>query len=661
MSSKDLQTARGAKGSRLDDERIHGVGEMPSLVRRHSWEQTSLGPIDVWSETLLCSVNLVLTNRFPAALFWGPQMIQIYNDAYLPVLAEKHPWALGQPASECWKEAWHIVGAQLEATLFRGQSTYQENVLIPINRRGALQDAYWTYSSSPVYGPAGEICGILTICHDVTEEVFAKRERDTLAEQLRQVLEATTDAIVSIDRDWRMTYLNPRAREIVAPSGDVVGRNMWETFPHLTYENSPFEKYYRRAMDEGIEGEFESYYPEPLNIWVHVHARPTKDGIVVFFRDITAQKRTETAARESAARLEAIYNTSLEYIGLLSTDGKVLDCNRASLEFVGNTREQVVGLNFWETPWFIYTPGAPEMLRHAIARAASGEHVRYQVTLMRPVGDPITFDFSLSPVRNARAEVVFLVPEGRDITFVKRTEAALKESEKLADVGRLAASIAHEINNPLESVSNLLYLAINTANRDELNRYLHIAERELGRVSAITNQTLRFYRQSTNPRAVPCEDLIDSVLAIHHRRILGSRVRMHSRLRATQPLNCFEGEIRQVLNNLIGNAIDAMQAGGDLFIRSREGTHWPTRRRGLVMTVADTGTGIRQENLRKIFEPFFSTKGIGGTGLGLWVSHEIVQRHQGVLRVRSAQRPDRHGTVFTLFLPFEGVSRASAA
>jgi len=532
MNSKGTPIVRSGKGPELPGKAIHGVGEMPTLVREYRWGETPLGPIDTWPETLLCAVNIVLTSRFPAAIFWGGRMTQIYNDAYLSILADKHPQSLGQPASECWKEAWHIVKPQLEAALFRGESTCQEDVLIPVYRRGMLQDAYWTYSSSPVYGPAGDPCGILNICHDVTEEVLARRDRNVLSEQLHQVLEVTTDAIVSIDREWRMTYLNPRAREIVAPSGDVVGLNMWETFPHLIYENSPFEKYYRRAMNEGVAGEFEAYYPEPLNIWVHVYARPTKDGIVVFFRDVT---------------------------------------------------------------------------------------------------------------------------------FVKRTESALKESEKLADVGRLAASIAHEINNPLESVANLLYLAINTTNRDELNKYLHIAELELNRVSAITNQTLRFYRRSTNPKKVPCEDLIESVLAIHRRRIVNSRVDVQLRLRTTAPLNCFEGEIRQVLNNLIGNAIDAMSDGGRVLIRSREGTHWPTRRRGLIVTVADTGIGIRRDNLRKIFEPFFSTKGLAGTGLGLWVSHEIVQRYQGALRVRSSQNPGRHGTVFTLFLPFEGVARTSAA
>ena len=511
---------------------IHGIGEMADLVRARNWSDTPLGPIETWPSTLVGALNLILSSQFPSAILWGPRMIQLYNDGYRELLAEKHPAALGQVASECWPEAWHIVGPQAEAALLRGESTCRANVLIPVLRGGILQEAWWTYSASPIYSREGEICGILAVCHDVTSEIAAGQERDALSEQLRQVLDATSDAVVSIDRQWRMTYMNPRARQILAPRGDVGGLNMWETFPHLVYENSPFEKFYRRAMNDRLAGEFEAYYPEPLNIWVQVNVRPSKDGIVVFFRDIT---------------------------------------------------------------------------------------------------------------------------------FLKRTETALKESEKLAAVGRLAASIAHEINNPLEAVSNLLFLALNTSNSDELHKYLHVADRELNRVSAITNQTLRFYRQSPTPRTVACGDLIDSVLTIHRGRIVSSHIQVDLRLRATQSLHCFEGEIRQVLNNLIGNAIDAMPHGGRLLIRSRECTHWLTGRRGLVVTVADTGSGIRSENIRKIFEPFFSTKGPDGTGLGLWLSHEIVQRHQGIFQVRSSQRSARRGTVFTLFLPFDALAHASAA
>lgn len=391
------------------------------------------------------------------------------------------------------------------------------------------------------------------------------------------------------------------------------------------------------------------------------------EGILAVWLDTTAQRRTETNAAESAARLNAIYNASLEYIGVLSTEGKLLECNRASLEFAGSKREDWLGHNFWECPWWIYTPGAPEMLRRAIARAARGEPVRYEVQLARPKGEPVIFDFSLTPVRNARGEVVFLVSEGRDITWVKRVEVALKETEKLATVGRLAASIAHEINNPLEAVTNLLYLAMRSGNMDELHGYLHMAEREMARASSISSETLRFNRQSTLPRAVDCRELVESALFLHHGRIADAGIHVEQRLEAHKPLICLDGEIRQVLNNLVSNAIDAMREhGGRLLIRTQEATQWSTRRKGLMLTVADTGAGIRPEHRRKIFEPFFTTKGAAGTGLGLWVSQEIVQRHQGQLRVRSSQdigKDDarRSGTVFTLFLPFESALHRSAA
>lgn len=631
---------------------ISGSGELAHLVRVHDWTHSALGPIDTWSEALLTTVNIVLTSRFPTVLFWGPSMIQIYNDSYCALIADRHPTALGQSAPECWQEAWSTIGAQFESALRDGSSFYEQGVLIPITRHGKLEDVYWSYNCGPVYSPSGEIAGVLHVCHDVTEEILTRRERDEISAQLNRVLDATTDGIVSINRDWRIAYANPQARKVLAPRGEVLGLHIWRDFPGMIYEDSPYVRHYTRAMDDGIPAEFEAFYPEPLNIWFHLYVRPAPDGIVIFFHDITEQKRTENLAREAAVRLDAIYNTSLEYIGLLSTDGKLLDCNRALLEFSNNDREEVLGKSLWETPWFLHTPAAATQLRDAVKRAAKGRHIHYEVTLERPHADSITFDFSLSPVRNEIGEVIFLVPEGRDITLVKKTENALKESEKLAVVGRLAASIAHEINNPLESVTNLLYLSGTSDNLEEMHRYVHTAEQELARVSVITNQTLRFYRQSTSPKIISCNELVEGVLSIHRGRIFNAGVKVKERMRSQEPLHCFDGEIRQVLNNLIGNAIDAMHPqGGTLLIRSRNATDWPTRRAGVMLTIADSGSGISPANRRKIFEPFFTTKGHAGTGLGLWVTQEIVARHQGTLHLRTSQNPTRHGTVFALFLP----------
>ena len=245
-----------------------------------------------------------------------------------------------------------------------------------------------------------------------------------------------------------------------------------------------------------------------------------------------------------------------------------------------------------------------------------------------------------------------------DITVSRQAAVALIQNEKLTAMGRLAASIAHEVNNPLESVMNLVYLARNSEDLETSREYLDVADRELRRAAAITSQTLRFYKQSTDPTEVASADLIGDVLAMHHGRIVNSRVRVETRLRAQRPIFCFDGEVRQVLNNLIGNAIDAMHpVGGRLLVRTRESPDWKTGRPGLVITVADTGHGMSAQTVEKASEAFYTTKGLGGTGLGLWVSKQILNRHHGCLRLRSSQAEVHRGTAVEVFLPHEAAVR----
>ncbi len=525
---------------------------MAELTRTYGWDTTVLGPIQTWSELLLGSVNLMLCCRFPCVIFWGSEMIQFYNDDYLPLMSEKHPKALGQSARECWKEAWHIIGPQFEAALFEGKTTFQENVLVPVMRSGRLQDVYWTYSYSPIHESNGDIGGIIIVCQDKTGEILSARE-------------------------------------------------------------------HKRAE-----------------------------------RDLQTERQS----------LIETFHQAPAFIAVLRGPDHVIDmCNAAYLQLIGHP--DVIGKSVLEAMPEVEAQGYVALLDQVYQTGKAFVSHSLRASLQRNIGKPQEeryLDFVYQPKREADGSVSGIIALGMDVTERRRAEQALIQSEQLAVVGRLASSIAHEINNPLESVTNLLYLARGEKNLSpELAGYLETAEQELLRVSRITSQTLSFYKQAAYPKAVKCEDMFASVLCIYQGRLVNSRIKVEKRKRATLPIVCFEGEIRQVLGNLIGNAIDAMLAeGGRLLLRSREATSWSTGRRGTMLTIADSGGGISDKHLKKIFEAFFTTKGAEGNGLGLWISTEIVDRHQGSLRVRSTQKHGGSGTVFTLFLPFNAISREVA-
>jgi signal transduction histidine kinase len=243
-----------------------------------------------------------------------------------------------------------------------------------------------------------------------------------------------------------------------------------------------------------------------------------------------------------------------------------------------------------------------------------------------------------------------------ETTERRRAEDALRRTEKLAAAGRLAASIAHEINNPLEAITNLLFLIRQLPLDAEAAEYADQAAHEVARVSEITQQTLRFYRQSTLPVMSNVCELVDSVLTLHHGRMTTLPVEICRRYAQDVQLFCFAGELRQLFANLIGNAIDAMTPGGGCLSLRVRYARSPVRpeEAGIRVTVADTGSGMSAEVQRHIFEPFFTTKEATGTGLGLWVSAEIIGKHDGYLRMRSRARAENGaaaGTVFTVFFP----------
>ena len=234
----------------------------------------------------------------------------------------------------------------------------------------------------------------------------------------------------------------------------------------------------------------------------------------------------------------------------------------------------------------------------------------------------------------------------------KRAENALRTAEKLATLGRIAAMIAHEINNPLEAVTNVLYLLQHHPTLDEEARaYVDIADQELIRVTNIVRQALSFSRAGGGPSWIRPSDILQNVMDLHRSRIETKKVHIEKRFRYTGRIEAVEGELRQVFSNLVMNAVDACANGGRVVLDVASWRDWRTKRAGVRIVVADNGSGIRPEHRREIFEPFFTTKGSKGTGLGLCIARQIIEKHGGDICLRSSILPGRSGTIFSIFLP----------
>ncbi len=253
---------------------------------------------------------------------------------------------------------------------------------------------------------------------------------------------------------------------------------------------------------------------------------------------------------------------------------------------------------------------------------------------------------ALNSERDAVLEV------NRDVTAQLHAEAVLRASEKMAAMGRVAGVIAHEINNPLTAVTNLLYLLQHHMSLDdEARRYVDQAARELARVSQISRQTLSFYRETSEPVPVRVHELLDDVIGLQTRALESGRITVERQYLPASAVIGFPVELRQVVLNLVANAIQAMPQGGKLRLHVHEATDWRTGWRGPALSVLDTGTGIRREDAKRLFEPFFSTKASKGTGLGLWISRDILRRYDGRITYRSYHGAGQCVTCFRVFLP----------
>jgi PAS domain S-box-containing protein len=438
---------------------------------------------------------------------------------------------------------------------------------------------------------------------------------------------------------------------------------------------------------------------KPLKSTYRVIAR---DGHVVWFRceaklvrrkngtpwfihgvgfDITELKQTEQALQEASAererlqkaelerqiakveqtesRLAAIIESSQDAIMSKTLEGVITTWNAAATRMFGYRPEEIIG----KSVLLLVTPELHDEEIQILNRLKAGEQIdNYDTQRVTKDGRRVDLSLSISPIRNSAAQVVGASTIARDITERKQMQEALHISERYAAMGRVAAVLSHEINNPLEAVTNTLYLLRRSRALDEQEQELmRIAEVELSRVNHITRQTLGLYRQSHDPSLVSLSALLDDILEMYSRKLRSLEIAVDRRFSTTGSVLGFPVELRQVFINLISNAIQAMPAGGKLRVHLFRSQSWelPGQRVGVRINIVDTGAGIRAEDYSKLFQPFFTTKSEKGTGLGLWVSRGIIQKLEGSIKVRSCTVAGKTVTCFSAFLPAEDGRRGN--
>ncbi len=513
---------------------------MAELIQAHDWSSTPLGPIEDWSEALLLSANLMLSCAFPSLVFWGKELVQLYNDAFIPLLAERHPSGLGQTAEECWWDAWEIVGPNLKRVINDGETVFHENTVVPILRDGRLQDIRWTYSYSPIYGAGGgaggDVLGVLVVCQDITREMAA-------AQELRE----------------------------------------------------------------------------------------------------SAEEKRESAKRLS--ELAAIVTSSDDVIVSKDLNGTITSWNEAATRVFGYSPEEMIGESILKL--------IPENLhsdeKRIIENIRAGRRIEHFETVrLAKDGRLIDVSLTVSPIKDQEGRVIGASKILRDVSIRKRMEQSLLQAEKIAATGRMAATIAHEVNNPLEAVMNLLYLLRTKITDDEGRDFLATAEDELGRVSHIAKQTLGYYREHAAASLASVSEIAEHALTIYEPRCTVAGIAVRRSIGPSTKIVLRRGEMMQVISNLIANSIYAMRDGGTLSLSVSDTS---SAEEGVVLTVEDDGGGIAPTDLPKVFDAFFTTRTTVGTGIGLFVAKQFVEGHGGRISIESDSESDNHGTTVRVFLP----------
>jgi PAS domain S-box-containing protein len=675
---------------------LAGGGEMGALTRAYNWSASQLGPPQTWPQSLRTALRILLNTNHPMFIWWGPGLIQFYNDAYRQTMGpERHPSALGQGGRECWAEIWDIIGPQIEQVMSGGGATWHENQLVPVTRHGKLEQVYWTYGYSPIDEDDG-IGGVLVVCRDVTKDYLASaalREREAELARVQQI-----GRIGGLEVDLRTGFRNRRSPEYLLihglpPEAANESHEDWVRRIHPE-DREATEKKFRDAV-AGKVREYTVQYriirpSDGETRWISVKSTIERDEngrairLVGAHSDVTEQVVADLALRQSEERFRNLADQLAELNATLAQRVEEKTRERDRIWNVSQDLLVVADRNgVWRTvnPAWTKTLGwseaellnrTSEWLEHPDDGGITRAHVK-------KLGDSETTVKFESRFRHRDGSYRWLSWTGvsdkdrnyavaRDVTAekaaaerLKATEEALLQSQKMEAVGQLTGGIAHDFNNLLTGIVgslDLLQTRLDQGRTDNVARYIDAAMTSANRAAALTHRLLAFARrQPLVPKSVDANRLVVSLEDLL-RRTIGETIDLE--IVASNDLwgtLCDPNQLESALLNLAINARDAMPDGGRLAIATANvrfdsvTADTPALSPGdyVSISVTDTGVGMSAEVAARAFDPFFTTKPIGqGTGLGLSMIYGFARQSNGHVTIDSKLG---RGTSVKLYLP----------
>lgn len=683
---------------------LSGGGAMGELIRNYDWERTPLGPPQAWPSTLKTSLRLILASNHPMFIWWGPELIQFYNDAYRQTLdAKRHPRALGQRGHECWEEIWTIIGPQIDLVMSGQGATWQEEQLLQIKRNGELCDEWWTYGLSPIEDDDNGIHGILVVCNNVTGQHRARKRLEQgnhrLADEIEQrkqaeahlalkyqaelnreqgrshhILKTLKDGFMLMDREFRVLQINAAGLMMnIMSESEVVGRVHWDIWPGS--EALEVGEVYKYVMRERQAASLTRCYElAAKKVWLDIYVYPYEEGIAVIFRDISQQVITERNLAELSFESEQrkrFYETFLSHTPDLAyvfdLNHRFIYANAVLLKMWGKTWEEAIGKNCLELG---YEPWHAAMHDREIEQViATKQPVRGEVPFNGTFGRRI-YDYIFVPVLGPDGTVELIAGTTRDVTERKEHEDRLQKlANNLAEANRrkteFLATLAHELRNPLAPIrTGLELMRIAQHNPAMHGKALEMMDRQLSQLVRLIDDLMEIARINSgkielrNQRIDFNSVAMMAVEAVSEQiKSAGHKLDIHISHDAIW-LDADPARLAQVLSNLLTNAAKYTPTGGHIVLNAQvEGEF-------LLVSITDNGIGIPQDSLSHVFDMFSQVSknkshSQGGLGIGLSLVQSLVQMHGGAVTVHSDG--EGKGSTFTIKLPLADSGTATAA